>query len=219
MQVISNLIVNSIYAMPDGGTLSLSVCDASSTGNGVVLTVEDDGVGVGPEDLPRFLTPSSRRGLRLEQELDYSSQSNSSRGTGAESASRAIANRRSTARPSVFSCHFIQPTSDLEHVDDQTLGNLLLEFDRLFKQSYVIIGIRQHALSAIRDDGCPANLYRVHDINRVIDQGHRDCGAFVIIDPHRSEPDLPSLWICISLLISGTSRQSIPKRTAKLTSD
>src|ERR1700750_318993 len=62
----------------------------------------------------RFLTPSSRRGLRSVQELGCSSQSNSSRGTGGGSASRAIANRRSTARPSASSCHFIQPTNDLE---------------------------------------------------------------------------------------------------------
>jgi PAS domain S-box-containing protein len=53
MQVVSNLIVNSIYAMPHGGTLSISVCDASSEGNGVVVTVEDDGVGIRPEDLPK----------------------------------------------------------------------------------------------------------------------------------------------------------------------
>ncbi len=53
MQVISNLIVNSIYAMPDGGILSISVCNASSEKNGVVLTVEDDGVGIGSKDLPR----------------------------------------------------------------------------------------------------------------------------------------------------------------------
>jgi PAS domain S-box-containing protein len=53
MQVISNLIANSIYAMPDGGTLSLSVSAASSPGKGVVLTVEDDGVGIAPADLPR----------------------------------------------------------------------------------------------------------------------------------------------------------------------
>lgn len=52
MQVISNLIANSIYAMPEGGTLSISVCDASSSGDGVVLTVEDDGVGIAPKDLP-----------------------------------------------------------------------------------------------------------------------------------------------------------------------
>jgi PAS domain S-box-containing protein len=53
MQAISNLIVNSIYAMPHGGTLSISVCDASSGGKGVVLTVQDDGVGIAPKDLPR----------------------------------------------------------------------------------------------------------------------------------------------------------------------
>jgi PAS domain S-box-containing protein len=53
MQVISNLIANSIYAMPDGGTLSLSVSDTSSPEDGVVLTVEDDGVGIAPTDLPR----------------------------------------------------------------------------------------------------------------------------------------------------------------------
>jgi PAS domain S-box-containing protein len=53
MQVVSNLIANSIYAMPNGGILSLSVSDASSAGDGVVLTVEDDGVGIAPTDLPR----------------------------------------------------------------------------------------------------------------------------------------------------------------------
>jgi PAS domain S-box-containing protein len=53
MQVISNLIANSIYAMSEGGTLSVSVCDASSTGDGVVLAVEDDGVGIAPADLSK----------------------------------------------------------------------------------------------------------------------------------------------------------------------
>jgi PAS domain S-box-containing protein len=53
MQVISNLIVNSIYAMPFGGTLSVSVCDASTAKDGIVLTVEDDGVGIAPQDLPK----------------------------------------------------------------------------------------------------------------------------------------------------------------------
>src|SRR3984893_1056250 len=52
------------------------------------------------------------------------------------------------------------------------LGSLLLSqpvFDRLFKRPYVIIGIRQHALSAIRDDRCPANLDSIHDVHRAID--------------------------------------------------
>ncbi len=53
MQVVSNLIVNSIYAMPHGGTLSISVCDASNAGNGVVLTVGDDGVGIEAKNLPK----------------------------------------------------------------------------------------------------------------------------------------------------------------------
>jgi PAS domain S-box-containing protein len=53
MQVISNLIANSIYAMPNGGTLSISVCDAVSAENDIILTMQDDGVGIGPQDLPR----------------------------------------------------------------------------------------------------------------------------------------------------------------------
>jgi PAS domain S-box-containing protein len=53
MQVISNLIANSIYAMPQGGILSLSVADAPTPGDGVVLTVQDDGVGIERKDLPK----------------------------------------------------------------------------------------------------------------------------------------------------------------------
>ena len=53
MQVISNLIANAIYAMPAGGTLSVSVTDASRSEEGILLTVEDDGVGIAPKDLPR----------------------------------------------------------------------------------------------------------------------------------------------------------------------
>jgi signal transduction histidine kinase len=53
MQVISNLIANSIYAMPEGGTLSVSVCDALNAADGIVLTVKDDGVGIAPTDLPK----------------------------------------------------------------------------------------------------------------------------------------------------------------------
>jgi len=53
MQVISNLIANSIYGMPEGGTLSISVRDAVAPADGVVLTVTDDGVGIASEVLPR----------------------------------------------------------------------------------------------------------------------------------------------------------------------
>src|SRR5271154_5853036 len=59
-----------------------------------------------------FLTPSSRRGIRSARESDCSSQSNLSKGTGGRSASRAVTNRRGTARPSASSYHFIQSTRD-----------------------------------------------------------------------------------------------------------
>ena len=55
MQVISNLLANSIYAMPTGGTLSLSLHDTDSpSGPGVTLTVEDTGTGIPTEQLPRI---------------------------------------------------------------------------------------------------------------------------------------------------------------------
>ena len=53
VQVASNLITNAIYAMPGGGTLSVSVYDTQSPAEGVVLTVADDGVGIGTEVLPK----------------------------------------------------------------------------------------------------------------------------------------------------------------------
>jgi len=53
MQVVSNLIANAIYAMPNGGTLTISVSDTSSPANGVVLAIADNGVGIAPNILPR----------------------------------------------------------------------------------------------------------------------------------------------------------------------
>jgi PAS domain S-box-containing protein len=53
MQVISNLIVNSIYAMPAGGVLSISVRDAEGLPDGIVLTIEDRGVGIPTDVLPK----------------------------------------------------------------------------------------------------------------------------------------------------------------------
>jgi PAS domain S-box-containing protein len=55
MQVISNLVANAIYAMPRGGTLSISVGDIDSpNGSGVLVTVKDTGVGIPAEQLPRI---------------------------------------------------------------------------------------------------------------------------------------------------------------------
>jgi PAS domain S-box-containing protein len=53
MQVISNLIANAIYAMPDGGILSISVRDTTTPAEGVVLHIADNGAGIAPEVLPK----------------------------------------------------------------------------------------------------------------------------------------------------------------------
>ena len=53
LQVISNLIANSIYAMPGGGVLDISVEDMQESEDGIGLTVEDDGFGIAADDLPK----------------------------------------------------------------------------------------------------------------------------------------------------------------------
>jgi len=53
-QVISNLIANSIQAMPDGGVLSVSVQDVATPDGGVLLTVCDTGTGIPPNELPKI---------------------------------------------------------------------------------------------------------------------------------------------------------------------
>ena len=54
MQVVSNLLMNSIYAMPVGGVLSISVEEGVGSPDGIVLTIQDSGVGVAESDLPRL---------------------------------------------------------------------------------------------------------------------------------------------------------------------
>lgn len=53
IQVISNLIANSIYAMPNGGVLSISVDDVAEPADGIVLSIADNGVGIAADDLPK----------------------------------------------------------------------------------------------------------------------------------------------------------------------
>jgi signal transduction histidine kinase len=53
LQVISNLIVNAIYAMPDGGALSISVSDTTTPADGVALNIADNGTGIPQDVLPK----------------------------------------------------------------------------------------------------------------------------------------------------------------------
>jgi signal transduction histidine kinase len=53
-QVLVNLLVNAIQAMPEGGTLGVEAYPEES---GVVLAVEDDGAGVPPEVAERIFEP------------------------------------------------------------------------------------------------------------------------------------------------------------------
>ncbi|MGO4211212.1 PAS domain S-box protein [Terriglobus sp. 2YAB30_2] len=69
LQVISNLITNSLYAMPQGGTLAVSVQDVSFPSDGVRLRVKDTGVGIPKENLERvfeaFFTTRSTIGTGI----------------------------------------------------------------------------------------------------------------------------------------------------------
>ena len=69
MQMVSNLMMNSIYAMQTGGVLSIRVEDTVGSPDGIVLTIQDNGVGIAEADLPRvfeaFFTTRSTVGTGI----------------------------------------------------------------------------------------------------------------------------------------------------------
>ena len=69
-QVLVNLIVNAIHAMPNGGRLELRTVDADVDGRrGISIEVSDTGQGIAPDVLARifdpFFTTKSREGTGL----------------------------------------------------------------------------------------------------------------------------------------------------------
>jgi len=70
-QVVSNLVINAQQAMPDGGTVTLSVDNVEiSKARYVQITVHDEGVGIAPQYLdkifdPYFTTKQKGSGLGL----------------------------------------------------------------------------------------------------------------------------------------------------------
>ena len=57
-QVVINLIVNAIHAMPDGGSLTLRSSDADRDGvPGIVIEVADTGIGIGADVVEKVFDP------------------------------------------------------------------------------------------------------------------------------------------------------------------
>ena len=75
-QVVLNLLVNALHAMPNGGTLSLRSRDVDLDGiRGVAIVVSDTGVGIPPENVNRifdaFFTTKPRTGTGLGLSISY----------------------------------------------------------------------------------------------------------------------------------------------------
>ena len=95
-QVLNNLAVNAIDAMPTGGRLLLRSRDIAT---GIVLTVADTSGGIAPENLRRIFEPFTRPKASVAQVSAYGSATTSSCAIAA-SCEYAAAKLPATAAPS-----------------------------------------------------------------------------------------------------------------------
>jgi signal transduction histidine kinase len=76
-QVLLNLVHNALQAMPEGGQMDITTTEAQKVGrDGVMVSVEDNGVGIAPEDQTRifepfFTTKTDRGGTGLGLSVTY----------------------------------------------------------------------------------------------------------------------------------------------------